>query len=254
MTTNKKLTRKELMDAASDLNKTLRLFPPIGFPKTETLMDINTAMAKEEVAEIVDAALQKADPQKMTASQLEAKILEEMSLPDSLTDEDPVSPDTRRVVAIVLENANPPRIPDAPKKKGAKNPPQANKKGANEGVKPKSGGKDGKASKVARKPGSGGEKKVGVIASIEEILRTEGPVTKEQILAGLMKRFPQREEKSMMGTVNAQIPKRMARERGFEIVKTKEGAFKIVKGDGKKEGVAVPAPAKAAAKKGKGKK
>ncbi len=76
------------------------------------------------------------------------------------------------------------------------------------------------------------EKKVGVIATIMEFIRSKGPVTKEEILAYLVKTFPDREEKSMKQTIQAQIggkksPCRMEREKLIKFNIDDDGTYVI---------------------------
>ncbi len=78
--------------------------------------------------------------------------------------------------------------------------------------------------------------KPGVIDTIFNLLREKGPITKDQILAELAKKFPERKEDSMKATINVQLPSRMARERGVKIEHTDKG-YVIKNGPGAK-----PAP------------
>jgi len=63
----------------------------------------------------------------------------------------------------------------------------------------------------------------GVISTIEEVLRKGKPVTKEQILEVLVKRFPGRDSGSMVKTINVQVPNRIAKEKGLKITLTDKG-------------------------------
>lgn len=64
------------------------------------------------------------------------------------------------------------------------------------------------------------QKKSGVIASIAEMIEKAGKkgITKEEILTNLVKRFPERQEKSMKNTINVQVPNRIDREK-FKVEK-----------------------------------
>ena len=64
------------------------------------------------------------------------------------------------------------------------------------------------------------QKKSGVIASIAEMIEKAGEkgITKEEILTNLVKRFPERQEKSMKNTINVQVPNRIDREK-FKVEK-----------------------------------
>tara|TARA_R100000808_G_C2147411_1_gene155368 strand:- start:974 stop:1903 length:930 start_codon:yes stop_codon:yes gene_type:complete len=70
------------------------------------------------------------------------------------------------------------------------------------------------------KNGTKSKKKVGVIASIADILiATTKPLTKDEILNQLCKRFPDRDSQAMETTVSVQVPVRMSREKNMDIVK-----------------------------------
>jgi hypothetical protein len=77
----------------------------------------------------------------------------------------------------------------------------------------------------AKKKGPG--KNPGIIKTIVEVLSNEKPVSREQILARLVKRFPDRSEKSMTSTVQTQVPCRL-RKNGFEIEET-DGKYRCTK-------------------------
>ncbi|QEG39389.1 hypothetical protein [Roseimaritima ulvae] len=63
----------------------------------------------------------------------------------------------------------------------------------------------------------------GVIASIIEVLtkatKTK-PVTKEQLLAQLVKRFPERTPEAMTRTINCQVPSRLLSDKGIKVQST----------------------------------
>ena len=89
---------------------------------------------------------------------------------------------------------------------------------------------------AAKKPAAKKEKKVGVIGSIQEFI-TAGPIKESALLKKLVKRFPKREEASMLKTIKAQIgsnkrPVRMEREKGIKLnievnEKTKEKTYSV---------------------------
>ena len=87
------------------------------------------------------------------------------------------------------------------------------------------------------------EKKVGVIATILELI-TKKPMTEDQIVAQLVKSFPDRNEVSMRKTVKTQLPNRMAKEKNINIEQDDKGRFSV--GTGKPK-----AKTKAKAKAGK---
>jgi len=77
------------------------------------------------------------------------------------------------------------------------------------------------------------EKGIGVIASILEIIKENQPINKETVVKKLAKLFPDREEKSLRATVNAQIggksPTRMEKEKKIIFKMTKDGEYKLSK-------------------------
>lgn len=78
-----------------------------------------------------------------------------------------------------------------------------------------------KAAKKATEPKA--PKGPGVIATIVEVLKKGKPVTKEAILAVLVKRFPDRDADSMGKTINVQVPNRIAKEQKVTVEKTDKG-------------------------------
>ena len=87
------------------------------------------------------------------------------------------------------------------------------------------------AKPAAKKGGGGGKAKTprgeGVIATIAEILKKapKAGVTKAEIVAELSKRFPDRAPDSMTRTVNVQVPGRISREKGINVVNRGEGRY-----------------------------
>ena len=79
---------------------------------------------------------------------------------------------------------------------------------------------DKKKVKVPKEPK---EKKPGVLSTILEVLKKGKPITKEGILAVLVKRFPDRAAESMAKTINVQVPNRIAKEHKVKIDKTEKG-------------------------------
>jgi len=67
------------------------------------------------------------------------------------------------------------------------------------------------------------EKVPGVISTIFNIVSDKGPITKEKILALLEKKFPDKDSNSMLGTIKVQLPGRMSKEKGVNIVNTEKG-------------------------------
>jgi len=83
-----------------------------------------------------------------------------------------------------------------------------------------------KAAKPAKAPAEKKEKAFkgpGVIKSIATIIKEKGPITKENILAELVKLFPDRDKDAMKNTINVQIPNRINKEQDFQIENTDKG-------------------------------
>ena len=79
----------------------------------------------------------------------------------------------------------------------------------------------------AAKKGTGkrASKGTGVIASIAQLIEeSKSGITKEEILENLIVRFPENDPDSMMGTIKAQVPYRINKER-FLIEKDSEGRW-----------------------------
>ena len=109
----------------------------------------------------------------------------------------------------------------------------APKKAAGKAAAPAKAEKAAKAEKpaAAKKTGpkkAGGEGKPGVIATIISLLQ-KGPITKADILAELVKTFPDREEKAMKSTINIQVPGRLIKDKSLDVVEVKDKGWKIKK-------------------------
>lgn len=89
--------------------------------------------------------------------------------------------------------------------------------------KPPKAEKKEKAKKAPAKEGKG----PGVIATIAEMLQNSGEegISKAAIVEELVKRFPDREEKSLKATVNVQVPARISKEK-FKVVRLENGNYK----------------------------
>jgi len=77
-------------------------------------------------------------------------------------------------------------------------------------------------------------KKVGVLDAIHTAIVEKGPISKKDILAELVKKFPEREEKAMKNTINCQIggkktPRRLEKSRKTSYVVDENNAFSIKK-------------------------
>lgn len=82
-------------------------------------------------------------------------------------------------------------------------------------------GKGGKTKKGKKPP-----KKVGVIATIIEILKkatSKKPVSKDDIVTQLADAFPERDADSMRKTVNVQVPTRIQGDKGLTVNKNDNG-------------------------------
>lgn len=106
--------------------------------------------------------------------------------------------------------------PPAALKPEGDNKPKKERKG-------KAAGEGGEKKAGPRK--AGGEGGPGVIGSIKEFLEAAGKagISASSILDKLAERFPDRAKEAMAKTVQAQLPKRMAKEKGISISTKKEG-------------------------------
>ena len=82
---------------------------------------------------------------------------------------------------------------------------------------------------AGKKPKQKEPKKIGVIASILEFISAGNPVSKKQLLDKLTKRFPDRPVDGMEKTIAAQLPNRMAKEKGIKIKVDDKGRFSTTK-------------------------
>jgi hypothetical protein len=72
---------------------------------------------------------------------------------------------------------------------------------------------------------AGGEGGPGVIGSIVEFLQEgteDKPLSRADILKKLVKRFPERGEDAMKKTVNVQVPNRIAKDKGLDVIKVEK--------------------------------
>lgn len=87
---------------------------------------------------------------------------------------------------------------------------------------------DKKTVKVSKEENGKSKKGEGVIATIFNII-SKTPSNKESILHALVKKFPERKEEAMKKTIQAQLPNRMAKEKGVKIVEDEAGRFHATK-------------------------
>jgi hypothetical protein len=90
---------------------------------------------------------------------------------------------------------------------------------------------NGSTKKTSKKSDPKAPKVPGVIESIFLAIEKSGEkgISKAQILARLVAKFPDREKEGMEKTINVQLPKRMSKEREVKIEKTEKGNFILVK-------------------------
>lgn len=110
-----------------------------------------------------------------------------------------------------------------PKKRSAK---AAEKNGkAPKDTKPAKAGK-----KTAAKSAKGGIPRVGVIATIVDLLKgasAKNPLHRDDIVAALKKKFPDREESGMKVTVYSQVPLRLRNVKGLDVKETDDKKYYI---------------------------
>ena len=106
-----------------------------------------------------------------------------------------------------------PEEPEAPKTKKGKGKGKA------------APAKTGKTKTPAKKAGTG-KPKVGVISTIIDCLKSK-PHTKDQLLAVLTKKFPDREPDGMKQTINIQVPSRLKTDKDLKVVRDDKGRYSI---------------------------
>ncbi len=104
------------------------------------------------------------------------------------------------------------------KDKGSKKSKKSKSK-KDKGTDDKKKKKKGKAVVTAKGKKTG----LGVIAFICQTIKDDGPITKKEILKKMKKEFPDRNEKSMMSTINVQVPGKINREKDFNVEETEDG-------------------------------
>lgn len=177
-----KFDREVLEEVAENLNKTLGLKPPIDIKLDDD--DLVEAI-REQSAEVG------VDPKNGKVSDKVIKSDRKALAPETWT--------------FLEENGMLDHLPKeeapAPKKNDKKSEPKKEAPAKKRG---------------SATPGKG----PGVLAAIQEIVTAataKEPAKKDAILAELVKRFPDRDEKSMKNTINVQLPARMAKEKNLNI-------------------------------------
>ena len=187
-------TKKEMIAAANDLNKRFGLDPLIN-------------VKAEWTGLLADLLEFKADSTPEEANQMQPETL------------------------ALLKSLNKKSKPPAPVKK-EKAP--VKKTESPDFIEPVEGTQEEKVEKPVKAPvktkkkaGTPVVKKPGVISTIVQLIEKAGKegITKESILAGLEKEFPEREAKSMKNTINVQVPARINKER-FKVENLGEGLYR----------------------------
>ena len=83
-----------------------------------------------------------------------------------------------------------------------------------------------KTEKKEKTPKEKKEKKVGIIATLVACMKAK-PHSKEQLLAALVKAFPDRPAEGMGKTINIQIPGRLSKDKGLKIKTDDKGRYSI---------------------------
>lgn len=245
----------QLAAAAEDLNEVLGLEPPIetdGVTKSNLESKITEAaglLAEEDeitkgTRAIIDSLTEQKEPEEeeeeetAKAEKMEGPTLEEViqsskrgqlkkliksepefeSLRDRL-DEFRGASSMRKAMLKILKFARYFEISFGdPKEAVAEEAPKAH---ASKPEKPKA------ANKAPTKEKTNKQKRPGVIASIVEAIENAGEkgISKESILKILVKKFPDRQEKSMKNTINIQVPNRISKER-FKVERLKNGNYR----------------------------
>jgi len=81
-------------------------------------------------------------------------------------------------------------------------------------------------------PKEKGTARPGVIATLITLLRSaskKAPMTKEQLLAGMVKAFPDRQPQAMKSTISSQVPNAMLKEKGLQCLTDGKGGWWLPK-------------------------
>ena len=183
----------------------VKLFVDLGFP-TATKWAVSRLQTKVEgLPDIIDEDTDAGESQELLDNLLVA-----------LDNEDEISVQEKEDASPEKEDASPEKEDASPEKEtftaGPEDPETEPPKS-----KPKS-------------TDNGKPKKVGVIASIVEILSAASetnPISKENLLHFLEKRFPERESKAMVSTISTQVPSRLKSAKGIIVSKDNEGGWWI---------------------------
>ena len=190
----KDVTKKMLVEIAGALNKVMGYEKPIDTGRKVLRKDLY-----DEVAD--------------SAQDIEPADLENEAFTDDIVTwlkvmgwESPNEPGGKKIEEIEQEPTEP---EDAPEPTVEENPPPAKEKAE---PKPK------KKAPTKKAPAKKEKKDAGVIASILEFVTKFGPITKDEVVLKLSERFTDRDPVAMAKTVQAQLPKRMSKEKGINIV------------------------------------
>lgn len=129
-------------------------------------------------------------------------------------------PKVKKVLSAIL-NAKSVKIVDATEEAEDKKL-QKQMKGGSKKTDKKTGEK-----KKSGTPKKKAPKGPGVIATILEIIRTKGPISKDQLCTQLGKKFPDRPKEGMMNTINIQVPSRLNKEKNAKIKRNDKGKYYI---------------------------
>lgn len=202
--TPKAYKRSELKKFAEELNQVLGLQPPINLDaKTSELLEI-----LREAALLVD--LKHDDLTDATRNFVAAQII--ATDPEEIKEQE---------VDVELEGEVTDRVIDD----------EALKKGKDLYHRRK----DQKAIPRAPRKETNACKKIGIVATIIELLKEAGDkgITKREILNKLVMKFPDREPDSMHNTVNCQVPYRLIKNKGLNVWRGEEGRYYLLE-EGKK--------------------
>lgn len=234
-----KITKKELVKTARELNELMGLDPAIPTGK-----DVEEATLVEKIREAAEMLEEDDEISEVAQEVIDyiAELQEEEATPEAdgqPTDEDDAEETTEQLVEKSDYKALKAMVAWYPEFKGidialypakkvedlrARMIKDLAKKAGKEAH-----GTEAKEEKPAVK--KEGEKKApkqsgpGVIATIVACIEGAGKkgITKDEILAVLVKTFPEKEEKSMKSTINVQVPTRISKER-FKL-ESKDGKY-----------------------------
>lgn len=230
-----KLNKGTLLAAAKDLNDTAGLEPAIGYDEKSgkcTLSKMNAKELKDGIIAEVSEYRKTDKYQDPTWDILEmldieiaveraAKIDEEAKTTKADADKKTTKATGRKAGASTKKA----KVDKPVAKKKATGRKAGSKSKKTMTKKPTTTSKKATTKKPATKSSTPKAKKLGIIATILVMIGKK-PMTRDQILTALVKKFPDRRKEGMWITVQTQVPLRLTR-KGHKITKDDKGRYSI---------------------------